>query len=48
MTPQTQLPYYTKPTRTTLFFRTFLPYQLWRFLRINLKMFGMMRRSHHQ
>jgi hypothetical protein len=28
----------TKPTRFTLFLRTFLPYQFWRFLRINLKM----------
>lgn len=37
----------TKPTGFTLFLRTFLPYQLWRFLRINLKMIAMIRRSHH-
>jgi hypothetical protein len=36
----------TKPTRVTLFLRTFVPYQLWRFLRINLKMFAMIHRSH--
>lgn len=36
----------TKPTRFTLFLRTFLPYQLWRFLLINLKMFGIIRLSH--
>ncbi len=38
--------YATKPTRRTMFFRTFLPWQLWRFLRINLKMFTIIRRSH--
>lgn len=36
----------TKPTRFTLFLRTFVPYQLWRFLRINLKMMSIIRRSH--
>lgn len=36
----------TKPTRFTVFLRTFVPYQLWRFLRINLKMFSIIRRSH--
>jgi hypothetical protein len=38
--------YATKPTRTTVFFRTFLPWQLWRFLRINLKMMTIIARSH--
>lgn len=38
--------YVTKPTRWTLFLRTFLPWQLWRFIRINLKMVGIIRRSH--
>jgi hypothetical protein len=30
--------YATRPTRFTLFFRTFLPWQLWRFVWLNLKM----------
>lgn len=30
--------YATQPTRFTLFMRTFLPWQLWRFFSINLKM----------
>jgi hypothetical protein len=38
--------YVTRPTRRTLFLRTFLPWQLWRFLAINLKMVGIIRRSH--
>ena len=38
--------YAAKPTRFTLFMRTFLPYQLWRFLRINLKMLRMIAMSH--
>jgi len=38
--------YATKPTRFTLFLRTFLPYQAWRFLWLNLKMIGIIRRSH--
>jgi len=38
--------YATKPTRLTVFLRTFLPWQLWRFLRINLKMVWIIRRSH--
>ena len=41
-----QSSYVTKPTRRTLFFRTFLPWQLWRFAAINLKMIGIIRRSH--
>lgn len=38
-------PYVTRPTRWTLFLRTFVPWQLWRFARINLKMFGIIFRS---
>ncbi|HUY50111.1 MAG TPA: hypothetical protein VMV92_31140 [Streptosporangiaceae bacterium] len=39
-------PYVTRPTRWTIFLRTFLPWQLWRFARINLKMMEIIRRSH--
>jgi hypothetical protein len=38
--------YVTNPTKRTLFLRTFLPWQLWRFAAINLKMIGIIRRSH--
>jgi hypothetical protein len=38
--------YATKPTRFTLFLRTFLPWQLVRFALINLKMLRIIRRSH--
>jgi len=38
--------YVTRPTRLTLFMRTFLPFQIWRFVVINLKMIGIIRRSH--
>jgi hypothetical protein len=38
--------YVTRPTRPTLFLRTFVPWQLWRFARINLKMMRIIRRSH--
>ncbi len=41
-----KLPYVTKPTGRTVFMRTFLPWQLWRFAAINLKMIGIIRRSH--
>jgi len=37
--------YVTRPTRWTLFLRTFVPWQLWRFARINLKMLGIIVRS---
>ena len=37
--------YVTRPTRLTLFLRTFLPWQLWRFARINLKMIRIIHRS---
>ena len=36
--------YVTRPS-WTLFTRTFVPWQLWRFVRINLKMLGIIRRS---
>lgn len=35
-----------KPGRWVLFFRTFVLYQLWRFVWINLRMYRMTRRSH--
>ena len=38
-------PYVTRPTRWTLFTRTFVPWQLWRFARINLKMIRIIRTS---
>ena len=38
--------YVTKPTRSTLFMRTFVPFQIWRFVVINLKMIGIIRRGH--
>jgi len=41
-----KLAWVTKPTRRTVFMRTFLPWQLWRFAVINLKMIGIIRRSH--
>lgn len=37
--------YVTRPTRLTLFLRTFVPWQLWRFARINLKMIRIIHRS---
>lgn len=36
----------TKPTKGTLFLRTFVPYQIWRFIRINLKMLRLIVRGH--
>lgn len=38
--------YATRPTHTTVFMRTFLPWQLWRFAVINLRMIAMIRLSH--
>jgi hypothetical protein len=38
-----ELAYVTHPTRWTLFLRTFLPWQVWRFVWINLKMIRMVR-----
>ncbi len=39
-------PYVTRPTRSTIFLRTFVPWQLWRFVRINTKMIKIIRGSH--
>lgn len=39
--------YATKPTKATVFLRTFLPWQLWRFARINLRMLRIISKSHH-
>ena len=39
--------YATRPTPGTVFMRTFLPWQLWRFVRINLKMLRIIGKSHH-
>jgi len=44
--PDDQSSYAPRPTRWTLFMRTFWPWQLWRFAVINLKMIGIIRRSH--
>jgi hypothetical protein len=44
--PDEESTYVTTPTHWTVFLRTFLPWQVWRFLRINLKMLGMVRRHH--
>lgn len=41
-----RLSYVTNPTRWTLFLRTFLPWQAWRFVSINMKMIEIIRRSH--
>jgi hypothetical protein len=38
--------YVTRPTRSTVFWRTFVPFQLWRFVVINLKMIGIIRSGH--
>jgi len=38
--------YATKPTRSTVFFRTFLPWQFLRFLWLNIKMMKIIHRSH--
>ena len=40
--------YVAMPTRWTLFTRTFLPWQLWRFVWINLKMVEIINRSHRR
>lgn len=36
-----------KPTRFTLFLRTFLPYQMWRFVCLNWKMVRIIFQGHH-
>ncbi|MGE0042137.1 MAG: hypothetical protein AB7H88_06885 [Vicinamibacterales bacterium] len=38
--------YATLPTPATRFFRTFIPWQMWRFVWINLKMVRIIARSH--
>ena len=38
--------YASVPTRSRLFWRTFVPWQLWRFVWINLKMFRIIAKSH--
>jgi hypothetical protein len=38
--------YATKPTRWTVFFRTFPPWQAWRFVRLNMKMIRIIGLSH--
>ena len=46
--PQLRQEFYaTKPTRFTVFLRTFIPWQMVRFAVINLKMLGIISRSHH-
>ncbi len=44
--PNSEWIYATKPTRFTLFFRTFLPWQAWRFVWINVKMMKIIGRGH--
>jgi hypothetical protein len=39
-------PHVSRPTRWTVFLRTFLPWQVWRFIRINMKMLGIIHKSH--
>jgi hypothetical protein len=39
--------YAPKPTRRTVFLRTFLPWQAWQFVRINMRMFRAIAKSHH-
>ena len=39
--------YATQPTRFTLFMRTFLPWQIWRFISINLRMMLLIGREKH-
>lgn len=38
--------YASRPTRATVFLRTFVPWQLWRFAAINLRMLRVIARSH--
>ncbi len=40
--------YASKPTRFTVFQRTLLPFQAWRFVVINLKMIDIIRRGHRE
>ena len=38
--------YATRPTRWTVFWRTFIPWQMWRFVEINLRMIRIIGISH--
>ncbi len=38
--------YATKPTPSTIFWRTFIPWQVWRFVEINLRMIRIIGISH--
>ena len=42
-----QAAFATQPTPFTRFLRTCVPWQMWRFLVINLKMVRVIRKSHH-
>lgn len=42
-----QAVYATTPTGFTLFLRTFLPWQMWRFAWLNWKMMRIIARGHH-
>ena len=44
--PTSQAQYATKPTGWTRFMRVFTPYQLWRFLVINVKMLRVVMKGH--
>jgi len=44
--PKSEWFYATKPARWTLFWRTFLPWQAWRFVWINAKMIKIIGRGH--
>lgn len=38
--------YYLRPSKLTIFLRSFIPWQIYRFIVINLKMLKMMLKSH--
>lgn len=38
--------YYLRPNKGTIFLRSFIPWQIYRFLVINIKMLKMMLKSH--
>lgn len=46
-TPSEAVKYAMKPNRWVLFGRTFFPYQLYRFIWINLRMLRIIFKSHH-
>jgi hypothetical protein len=45
--PSEQQRHAMRPTSWVLFWRRFVPYQLFRFFVINLRMAAMIRKSHH-